>query len=154
MVKVLALDPGTNRTGYAVLEERSRRAVLVDHGVLRVKGRDLPSKLLGLHRDLEHLFGRHRPQDAAVEKPFVGRSARDAITLSAGRAVCLLAAAISGARVHDYAPAQVKQAVSGNGRASKETVQHMVKTILGLREAPPPDAADAIALGLCHLNRL
>jgi crossover junction endodeoxyribonuclease RuvC len=154
VVTVIALDPGTNRTGWAVLEERARSAVLLDHGVFSVKGRDLPSKLLGLHRDLEGLFGRHRPEHAAVEKPFVGKSAQDAITLSAGRAVCLLAAAISGAKVHDYAPAQVKRAVSGNGQASKETVQHMVKTILGLRETPPPDAADAIALGLCHLNRL
>ena len=84
----------------------------------------------------------------------MGKSAPDAITLSAARAVCLLAAALSGAKVHDYAPAQAKKAVSGNGQASKETVQRMVQAILALRETPPPDAADAIALGICHLNRL
>lgn len=153
-MKVIALDPGTRLTGYAVLSETGRSRVLIDHGVFVIKGADLAARLLKLHRDLEALFSRHKPEHAAVEKPFVGKSAQDAITLSAGRAVCLLAAAISGAKVHDYAPAQVKKAVSGNGQASKETVQRMVQAILALRETPPPDAADAIALGICHLNRL
>jgi crossover junction endodeoxyribonuclease RuvC len=153
-VRVIALDPGTQRTGFAVIDGASSRPVLLEHGVFAVKGKDLSARLLKLHRELAGLFGRHRPEHAAVEKPFVGKSAPDAITLSAGRAVCLLAAAISGAKVHDYAPAQVKKAVSGNGQASKETVQRMVQAILGLKETPPPDAADAIALGLCHLNRL
>jgi crossover junction endodeoxyribonuclease RuvC len=76
------------------------------------------------------------------------------MTLNAGRAVCMLAAAAANARVFDYSPAEIKKTVSGSGRASKDTVQRMVKLILGLRELPPPDAADAIALGLCHLNRL
>lgn len=153
-MKVIALDPGTRLTGYAVLSETGRSRVLIDHGVFVLKGTDLAARLLKLHRDLEVLFSRHKPEHAAVEKPFVGKSAPDAITLSAGRAVCLLAAAISGAKVHDYAPAQVKKAVSGNGQATKETVQRMVQAILALRETPPPDAADAIALGICHLNRL
>jgi crossover junction endodeoxyribonuclease RuvC len=153
-VKVIALDPGTQRTGFAVLEGRGPSPVLLEHGVFYVKGKDLAARLLSLHRSLEGLFGRHKPEHAAVEKPFVGRSAPDAITLSAGRAVCLLAAALSGAKVHDYAPAQVKKAVSGDGHAPKEAVQRMTRAILRLDETPPPDAADAIALGICHLNRL
>ena len=103
---------------------------------------------------LERLFRRHRPAHVVIERPFVGKSVRDAMTLNAGRAVCMLAAAASKARVFDYAPAQVKKAATGNGQATKEFVQRMVVTSLRLKETPPTDAADAIALGLCHVNRL
>ncbi len=153
-MKILAIDPGTRRTGWAVFTLDGRSPRLADHGSLTVRGRDLPGRLLYLYRAVERLLRRHRPGHVAVERPFVGRSASDALTLGAARAVCLLAAAAGRARVFDYAPAQVKKAVSGNGRASKGDVQRMVRLLIGAREAPPPDAADAIALALCHINRL
>jgi crossover junction endodeoxyribonuclease RuvC len=153
-MKLLAIDPGTRRTGFAVFERVGRKHAMSECGVVFVRGKDLPERLLHIHRGIERLFRRHHPSHVVIERPFVGKSARDAMTLNAGRAVCMLAAAAAKARVFDYSPAEVKRAVSGNGQASKETVQHMVRAILGLREAPPADAADAIALALCHLNRL
>jgi len=153
-VKVLAIDPGTRRTGYAVFESKGRTSSMSECGVVFVRGKDLPERLLHIHRGIERLFRRHRPAHVVIERPFVGKSVADAMTLNAGRAVCMLAAAAAKARVFDYAPSQIKKAVSGNGNASKELVQRMVRVILGLRETPPPDAADAIALALCHLHRL
>ena len=153
-MKILAIDPGTIRTGYAVLEVRGRSPSLSECGIVFVRGKDLPERLLSIHKGIERLFRRHRPAHVVIERPFVGKSARDAMTLNSGRAVCMLAAAAARARVFDYAPAQVKKAATGNGQATKDFVQRMVAATLGLREAPPADAADAIALGLCHVNRL
>jgi crossover junction endodeoxyribonuclease RuvC len=153
-MKILAIDPGTRRTGYAVLEVNGRTPSLSECGCVFVRGKDLPERLLHIHKGIERLFRRHRPAHVVIERPFVGKSVRDAMTLNAGRAVCMLAAAASRARVFDYAPAQVKKAATGNGQASKDQVQRMVATLLRLKETPPPDAADAIALALCHVNRL
>jgi crossover junction endodeoxyribonuclease RuvC len=153
-MKVIAIDPGTRRTGYAVFETDRRDERMYECGIIFVRGKDLPERLLHIHKGVERLFRRHHPKQVIIERPFVGKSVADAMTLNAGRAVCMLAAAAARARVFDYSPAEIKKTVSGSGRATKETVQRMVKLILGLRELPPPDAADAIALGLCHLNRL
>lgn len=153
-MRILAIDPGTKRTGYAVLEVNGHTPQLSECGCVFVRGKDLPERLLHIHKGIERLFRRHKPQHVVIERPFVGLSVRDAMTLNAGRAVCMLAAAASKARVFDYAPAQVKKAATGNGQATKDQVQRMVAATLGLKETPPPDAADAIALGLCHVNRL
>ena len=153
-MKILAIDPGTKRTGYAVLEVTGRAPTLSECGIVFVRGKDLPERLLHIHKGIERLFRRHRPAHVVIERPFVGKNVRDAMTLNAGRAVCMLAAAAAKARVYDYAPAQVKKAATGSGHATKELVQRMVQVTLGLKETPPPDAADAIALGLCHVNRL
>jgi crossover junction endodeoxyribonuclease RuvC len=153
-MRILAIDPGTKRTGYAVLELTGRKPTLSECGCVFVRGKDLPERLLHIHQGIERLFRRHKPAHVVIERPFVGLNVRDAMTLNAGRAVCMLAAAASKARVFDYAPAQVKKAATGNGQASKEMVQRMVAATLGLKDNPPPDAADAIALGLCHVNRL
>lgn len=149
-VKVLAIDPGTRRTGYAVLESPGR---LSEYGVLTIRGKNLPSRLLEIHRSVERLFRKHRPRHMAIERPFVGRNGASAMTLASARAVCLLAAAAARAEVFDYAPTQVKKAVSMNGLSSKATLQRIVQLLFGLREPPPADAADAVALGLCHLHR-
>lgn len=153
-LKILAIDPGTKRTGYAVLEVKGHTPTLSECGCVFVRGKDLPERLLHIHKGIERLFRRHRPNVVVIERPFVGKNTRDTMTLNAGRAVCMLAAAAAKARVFDYAPAQVKKAATGNGQAPKEMVQRMVVATLGLKETPPTDAADAIALGLCHVNRL
>lgn len=153
-MKIVAIDPGTRRTGYAVFETKGRSPRMSECGIVFVRGKDLPDRLLQIHRGIERLFRRHRPRHVVIERPFVGRNPRDSMTLGAGRAVCMLAAAVAKARVFDYAPAQVKKTVTGNGRSSKRGVQQMVQVRLGLRELPEPDVADAIALALCHINRL
>ena len=153
-MKILAIDPGTRRTGYAIFEADRRAPELVECGQVFVRGKDLPERLLHIHRGIERLIRRLRPKEVVIERPFVGVSGRDALTLNAARAVCMLAAAASKARVFEYAPAQVKKTVTGNGNAPKEDVQRMVRVILRLKETPEPDVADAIALALCHVNRL
>lgn len=153
-MKILAIDPGTRRTGYAVFHIVGRDSEMVECGIVFVRGKDLPTRLLHIHRGIERLIRRNHPRHVVIERPFVGKNVRDALTLGAARAVCMLAAAAAKARVYDYAPAQVKKAVTGNGGASKANVQRMVRLLLRLRDLPPPDAADALALGLCHINRL
>ncbi len=153
-MKILALDPGTIRTGYAVFHVTKRDAKMAECGIVFVRGKDLPTRLLHVHHGVERLIRRHHPRHVVIERPFVGKSMADALTLGAARAVCMLAGAAAHARVYDYAPSQVKKAVTGKGNATKEDVQRMVRVILGLRESPPHDAADAIALAICHLNRV
>ena len=150
-MKVLAIDPGTRRTGYAVLD---RFGSLAECGVLATRGKDLPGRLLQIHRGVEQIVRRHRPKHVAIERPFVGRSVASALTLASARAVCLLVAAAARARVFDYAPTQVKRAISMNGLSTKSDLQRIVQLLLGLRELTSADAADAIALGFCHLHRL
>jgi len=153
-MKILAIDPGTRRSGYAIFEVGGRIPDLVECGQVFVRGKDLPERLLHIHRGVERLIRRLRPKQVVIERPFVGLSGRDALTLNAARAVCMLAAAASKARVFEYAPSQVKKTVTGNGNAPKEDVQRMVRVILRLKETPEPDVADALALALCHVNRL
>lgn len=154
MLRIIAIDPGTQRTGYAVFEVNNTSSKLAECGTLFIRGKDLPAKLLALHRGIERLFRRLRPRQVVIERPFAGKNVRDAMTLNSSRAVCMLAGAAARARVFEYAPAQVKKAVTGDGNAPKEKVQLFVSATLGLRQAPEPDTADAIALAICHLNRL
>ena len=95
-----------------------------------------------------------KPKQVIIERPFSGKNVRDGMTRNAGRAVCMLAAAAARARVFEYSPAEVKKTVTGNGQAPKSYVQRMVRIHLSLKDTPEPDIADAMALGLCHVNRL
>lgn len=153
-MKVLAIDPGTRRTGYAVFKMDDRVPKLAEWGMVFVRGKDLSEKLLHIHRGIERLIRRHRPKHVVIERPFVGKSPADAMVLGAARAVCMLAAATAKAKVFDYAPSQVKKAVCGNGLASKTGVQRMVRLQTGLRDGLDPDTYDAVALAICHINRL
>ena len=153
-MKIVAIDPGTFRTGYAAFAVKGTSPELLECGKVFVRGKDLPERLLHIHRGIERLFRRLRPRQVVIERPFVGLNTRDALTLNAARAVCMLAAAASRARVFEYAPAQVKKTVTGNGQSSKDYVQRMVQLMLRLKERPESDVADAIALALCHMNRL
>jgi len=153
-MKIVSIDPGTNRTGYAAFDVKGRQPQMLECGQVFVRGKDLPERLLHIHRGIERLIRRLRPKQVVIERPFIGLSGRDALTLNAARAVCMLAAAAFRAQVFEYAPAQVKKTVTGNGNAPKEYVQRMVQLMLHLKEKPPPDVADAIALALCHVNRL
>ena len=152
-MKIIALDPGTRRTGYAVFEPKGQMPQLVEGGVIFVKGEDLPERLLSIHRGIERLFRRHRPRQVAIERPFVGINGASALSLAAARGVCMLAAAVSKAQVFDYSPSEIKKAVSTSGLTGKVGVQRSVQLLLRLRDLPQSDMADAMALAICHLNR-
>jgi crossover junction endodeoxyribonuclease RuvC len=153
-MRVLGIDPGSNVTGFGVVERRGASVVHVAHGTLRTPcGAPLASRLAALHAGLAQAIAAHRPDVAAVERIFAGRSARSALVLGHARGVALATAAAEGLPVHEYGASEIKQAVAGSGAAEKRQVQAMVTRLLGLAVAPALDAADALAAALCHAHR-
>jgi crossover junction endodeoxyribonuclease RuvC len=150
---VLGIDPGLSRCGYGLVERVGRRQVAVAAGVLRTDPADsVPRRLLALRDDVRALLAERRPAVVAVERVLFQVNVRTAIPVAQAAGVVMVEALSAGCEVVEYSPNQVKQAVSGMGGADKEQVQRMVQTLLGL-PAPlrPVDAADAVALALCHL---
>jgi crossover junction endodeoxyribonuclease RuvC len=149
--RILGIDPGSQVTGYGVVERRDGEIVHVAHGTLRASKEGSPERRLAdLHRALLEVIERHRPEMASVEQLFVARGARSALVLGQARGVALAAIGAAGIAVHEYAPTRIKQSVTGSGRASKLQVQRVVKRRLGLQRVPAADAADALAAALCH----
>ncbi|MBW3553276.1 MAG: crossover junction endodeoxyribonuclease RuvC [Gemmatimonadetes bacterium] len=154
-MKVLGVDPGTAATGYGVVVRKDGGAVsLVECGVIRTSaGEELPVRLREIRDGLAEVMERHRPDVVAVESIFYGKNVRSTVMLGHARGVVLLAAAERGLGVADYTPSEIKNAVVGTGRGTKEQVQFMVKQLLRLKEVPKPaDAADGVAVALCHVN--
>ena len=154
-MKVLGVDPGTAATGYGVVaREGGGAASLVECGVIRTSAdRELPVRLREIHEGLGEVLERHAPDVVAVESVFYGKNVRTTVLLGHARGAILLAAAMRELEVADYSPAEIKNAIVGTGRATKEQVQFMVKKLLRLKEVPSPaDAADGVAVALCHLN--
>lgn len=153
---VLGIDPGLRVTGYGLLSQcGGAEPSLLDYGALDTDATlPLPERLSALYDALRALILRCRPSQVAVEEPFVAANVRSAMAIGEARALALLAAAQAGVPVCRYSPAEVKQSVTGYGRGSKGQVQEMVRLQLGMAEAPEPqDAADALAVALCHLAR-
>jgi crossover junction endodeoxyribonuclease RuvC len=151
-VRVLGIDPGTAACGYAIVHEKEGRLRAVDHGWWQTPARErqeLRLKTIFVH--VQELVEQHRPDAVAIEESFVGVDARTALSVGQARGAVLVASALAGVECAEYAPARVKQAVCGYGRAEKGQVLRMVQAILGLR-APPSSthAADALAVAICH----
>lgn len=152
---VIGVDPGTATTGYGLVRENPDGSLsLVDYGaILTAAGLPMPQRLLELYRQLRDILLLHRPASGAVEKLFFHRNVTTAISVGQGRGVALLALAEAGLPVAEYTPLQVKQAVAGYGGADKNQVQQMVRALLDLESIPTPDdAADALAIAICHLH--
>jgi crossover junction endodeoxyribonuclease RuvC len=150
---VLGIDPGLSRCGYGVVERAGRRPRAVAAGVLRTDpALSVPLRLAALQADLRTLLAEHRPEVVAVERVLFQVNARTAIPVAQAAGVAMVEAAGAGAEVVEYSPNEVKQAVAGHGGAGKDQVERMVQALLGI-SAPlrPVDAADAVALALCHL---
>ena len=153
MSLILGVDVGTATTGYGVVaHERGGAVSLVECGVIRTAaGSPLATRLRAIFDGMGEVLDRHEPSVVAVEGIFYGRNARTAVILGHARGAILVAAALRGLDVVEYSPAEVKNAVVGTGRAGKEQVQYMVQQLLRLRTPPrPSDAADAVAVALCH----
>lgn len=148
---ILGIDPGTAVTGYGVVSCAGRAPALVECGVVRTAAdRPLAERLAAIHEGVAGLLARHRPDTVAVEGAFYAKNARTTIVLGHARGVILLAAQQAGAAIREYAPADVKKAVTGTGAATKAQVQFMVARLLRLAHAPEPaDAADGVAIALC-----
>lgn len=152
---VIGIDPGTARTGYGVVRlEPDDSLCLLDYGVISTPaGEPMSGRLLQLHQELQVLLAEHQPDSCAVEKLFYQRNVSTAIAVGQARGVVLLALAQAGAVVAEYSPNVVKQAVTGYGAADKRQMQEMVRLLLRMQELPTPDdAADALAVAICHLH--
>ena len=153
-VRIFGIDPGSRRTGYGCVETDGRRARLVMCGAIAAPACEpFHQRLALIHRELLQLLRSCEPQCVAVENLFHATNVRSALKLGHARGVAMLAAVEAGCELVEYTPAEVKRAVVGYGRAEKPQVQHMVKLLLGMAQLPTPhDAADALAVALCHLH--
>ena len=152
-MRVLGVDPGLGRCGWAVLEGRGGRVAPVAYGTVHTEGEQVAPRLATLAVQLRQVLAAHRPEALAIERLFFNANVRTAMTVGQASGVVLLLAAEHGLGVSAYTPPQVKQAVTGSGSAPKEQVGYMVKALLGLAAVPTPaDTADAIAVAVCHLH--
>ena len=153
-MKIFGIDPGSERTGYGCIEVIGSRHHLVICGSISAPAHStFPDTLKHIHGGLAALLARHRPDCVAVETIFYARNVRSALRLGHARGIALLAASEAGLPVAEYAPAEIKRAVVGYGRAEKHQVQEMITLLLGLNAPPSPhDAADALAVAICHLH--
>lgn len=152
---ILGIDPGTRITGYGVIKLSGRIHTALDFGCIRPSPKaEKPQRYRALYEGIEELIGKYTPHALSIETQFVYKNAQTALTLGMAKAMALLAAAKRDIPVFDYTPMQAKRAVVGTGAASKEQVQQMIRHLLRLSELPTPqDAADALALALCHAHQ-
>ena len=155
-MRIFGIDPGSERTGYGCVESDGRRHVLLACGAVAAPpGDTFPNRLARIHSELSALLRSHRPDCVAIENLFHAANIRSALKLGHARGVAMLAAVEAGCAVVEYTPAEIKRAVVGYGRAEKQQVGQMVKLLLGLKAAPSPhDAADALAVAICHLHSM
>lgn len=148
---ILGIDPGIADTGYGVIKKTGDHYSLVDYGSIKTPAKtDLSERLVSLHNELESIIKKYQPEIIGVEELFFAKNVKTAITVAHARGVILLTAKEQNCTVREFTPLQVKQALIGYGRADKNQIQQMIKTILKLKEIPrPDDAADALAIAVC-----
>jgi len=154
-MRVLGIDPGTLNLGYGVVDEEGDGMTMVVCGVLSLPAKvPVERRLSSLYKDLVEVVARYRPDEVAIEEPFVAGNARSALAIGRAQAIAILAAANKSLPIYRYLPRQVKQRVTTYGGSDKEQVQEMVRLQLGLAQPPQPnDAADALAVAICHLHQ-
>ena len=152
-MRVLGVDPGTWKTGVGVIEAEGSRYRLVFETVIEIKKKlPLAMRLRQIYLEISDFVAEYKPDVMALENVFFGKDLQAMVKIGEARACAMLAAAQMNIEVLEYPPARVKQAVSGNGRASKDQVQNMIKTLLGLKQAPEADSSDALAVAICHVH--
>jgi crossover junction endodeoxyribonuclease RuvC len=151
-LRVLGVDPGSRITGFGVVDFEDRSLRYIDCGRIRVADQPFATRLHTIYTELSAIIRKYRPQVMAVEKVFVAHNAQSALSLGHARGAAMVAATNENIDVEEYTALQVKQAVVGSGKADKAQVQHMIRVLLGLRQAPLSDAADALACGICHIH--
>jgi crossover junction endodeoxyribonuclease RuvC len=150
MTRILGIDPGSLITGYGIIDMDGNRAVHVAHGEIRLEGEEQGAKLHLVFQQLGQVIEEYRPVEAAIERVFIHKNADSALKLGQARGAAIVACVGHGLALHEYTANQVKQATVGRGHADKQQVQHMVKVLLCLDDMPRADAADALAVALCH----
>lgn len=153
-MKALGIDPGTAITGYGILEGESDSIRVVDYGCIRTSSKEPSStRLKKIYSDIKKIISKYKPEYIVVERLFFGANTKTAMAVGQARGVIILAATQAGLEIAEYTPLEVKMALTGYGRADKNQIQQMVKRLLKLKAIPKPDdAADALAVALCHVN--
>ena len=153
MQRVLSIDPALRKTGYAIVESNGREMRAITWGVIQNKPALLPSGcLVAIREALNEVIREHSPTVCAIESTIFVQSFKTAIVLGSARGAALIAAAEHGLPIYEYAPREIKQAAVGRGGAQKDQVAFMMRSVLRLRETPPPDAADALAVAVTHFQ--
>ncbi|OOG25610.1 crossover junction endodeoxyribonuclease RuvC [Thioalkalivibrio denitrificans] len=151
-MRILGIDPGSLVTGFGIIDSDGRSSRHVHSGCIRVSGQDLVVRLGMIFEQVSELVDTHGPDVLSIEQVFVSRNPASALKLGQARGAAICAGVRGGLPVVEYSPASIKQAVVGTGSANKEQVQHMITMILGLDAAPASDAADALAVAVCHAH--
>lgn len=153
-MRVLGIDPGSLNTGYGVVDDSGNKIRLITSGCITNTNRDKIEKRFNkIYSVLKNVIHETHPEITALENVIFCNNTKIAIKLGEARGVAILTSVESGIPITEYSPKKIKQAVVGNGNASKQQVQGMVKHLLDLNETPPPDVADALAVAICHLNQ-
>ncbi len=150
--RILGIDPGLRLTGFGVIDSDGSRLRYVASGVIRIPVGSLPPRLKTIHDGIAEIIERYQPDSAVAEIVFVNVNPQSTLLLGQARGAAITAMVARGLTVHEYTALQVKQAVTGYGRAAKSQIQHMVQRLLALPAAPATDAADALACAICHAH--
>jgi crossover junction endodeoxyribonuclease RuvC len=149
---ILGIDPGSRRTGYGLVAVSGLKVGYIASGCINTEAGELPLRLGIIYQGVTEIISQYSPSEMAIEDVFMAKNAASALKLGQARGVAIAAGVMSNLPVSQYAARSVKQAIVGSGRASKEQVAHMVKILLRLPGTPQADAADALAIALCHVN--
>ncbi len=154
MTNILGIDPGSRITGFGVIALESKKISYITSGCIRLEKQALPQRLLEIFNNINELIQTFQPTEFAIEKVFISKNVDSALKLGQARGAAMVAAAQNHLNIFEYSPNEVKQAIVGKGHADKTQVQHMIKVLLNLPISPQSDAADALAIALCHAHLL
>jgi crossover junction endodeoxyribonuclease RuvC len=149
-MRILGIDPGSRFTGFGIIEVNGDRVTPIHQGVIKAGTGEFPQRLGIIFSGIKDLIGEYAPDEMAIETVFVSKNAGSALKLGQARGAAMCAAISMGLSIAEYSPRSIKQAVVGRGSADKVQVQHMITVLLNLKERPVEDAADALAVALCH----
>ncbi|MCI0506663.1 MAG: crossover junction endodeoxyribonuclease RuvC [Gammaproteobacteria bacterium] len=152
MTRILGIDPGSRVTGYGVIESDGYHSGYVTSGCVRAAEENWPERLRIIFNGIQELLIQYLPDQVAIEKVFMHRNVDSALKLGQARGAAICAVVNRSIAIHEYTPTEIKQSVVGKGNATKEQVQHMIQVLLKLSAAPQADAADALAIAICHAN--
>jgi len=152
ITRILGIDPGSRITGFGVIAIQGNRVTHVADGCIRTIQGDLAQKLKTIFDGVTQVIEEYRPDEMAVEQVFLHRNVASAFKLGQARGAALMAGILHPLPIYEYAPTEIKQAVTGKGNATKEQIQYMIRLLLNLPQPPQSDAADALATALCHAH--
>lgn len=152
MIRILGIDPGSRITGYGIVEHEGNRLWHLASGCIRLGDTDYPERLRQIFTEVSALIKAQPPDEVAIERVFMNRNVDSALKLGHARGAAIVACSVQSLPVYEYSANEIKQALVGRGHASKTQIQHMVKVLLDLRKPPQADAADALAVAVCHIH--